>query len=138
MTSAVADVVGVVVATVARNSLVSAGVGPRPALRVTGFAQEEVVAALDVPARSSRRTHGSTGLVIKVGTKLPIDGVSDDFILRDGETLTYWRNQAVPAILLFDWDVQRDEEGLAAINRLDDLSLLNDEDSAAGAHASSS
>jgi DNA segregation ATPase FtsK/SpoIIIE, S-DNA-T family len=133
MTSAVAvaDVVGVVVATVARNSLMTTGVGPRPALRVTGFAQEEVVAALAWLQKLTEE-HGSTGLVIKVGTKSPIDGVPDDFILREGETLTYWRNQAVPSILLFDWDVQRDEEGLAAINRLDDLSLLNDEDSAAG------
>jgi hypothetical protein len=127
---AVADVVGVVVATVARDALKTRGQGPRPALRVSGFDHKEVVAALTLLQKLARE-HGSTGLVVKVGTKSPIDGVPDDFLLKDDETLTHWRNQAVPAILLFDWDDQTDEEGLTAIHRLDDLSLLNDEDSEA-------
>lgn len=126
MTPAVADVVGAVAATVAWDSLVATGEGPRPALRVSGFAHDEVVAAL-MSLQSLTRERGDSGLVVKVGTKAPIDGVPAEFLLREGETLTFWRNQSVPAILLFDWDIQRDEEGLAAINRLDDLSLLSGE-----------
>ncbi|GEL96330.1 FtsK/SpoIIIE domain-containing protein [Cellulomonas composti] len=126
MTPGVAKVVGAVVATVAWEALANTGSGPRPALRVTGFENDEVVAALSVLQRLDREP-GVSRLVIKVGTKSPVAGVPTEYLLREGQTLTYWRNQSVPAIVLFDWDAQRDEEGLAAVNRLDDMSLLNDE-----------
>ncbi|KQY22811.1 hypothetical protein ASD16_09335 [Cellulomonas sp. Root485] len=126
MTPGVAEVVGAVVATVAWESLLTTAPGPRPALRVAGFANEEVVAALTALERLDRE-RGASGLVIKVGTRLPVPGIPTDYLLHEGQTLTYWRNQNVRAIVLFDWDAQRDEEGLAAVNRLDDMSLLNEE-----------
>jgi hypothetical protein len=132
MTPGVAEVVGAVVATVTWDSLLTTGTGPRPALRVTGFAHDEVVAALGTLQRLARE-RGESGLVIKVGTKEPVQGVPAEYLLREGQTLTHWRNQNVRAIVLFDWDAQRDEEGLAAVNRLDDMSLLNEDAGTEGA-----
>lgn len=127
MSSEVADVVGAVIATIARELLKRSGDGPRPALRVSGFSHDEVVAALGW-LQNLARDQGDDGIVIKVGARSPDVGLPADVLLKEGETLTYWRNQEVPAILLFDWDIQGDEEGLAAINRLDDAGLLNAED----------
>jgi hypothetical protein len=70
-----------------------------------------------------------SGLVIKVGTRGPVEGLPQEVLLGDRETLTYWRNRLLPAIVLFDWDVQGDQEGLAAITKLDDASLLGSRDS---------
>ncbi len=75
MTPGVADVVGAVVATVVWDSLLTQGFGPRPALRVTGFANDEVIAAVGALERIGRE-RGSSGLVIKVGTKARSGGTS--------------------------------------------------------------
>lgn len=96
---------------------------PRPALRVTGFSKDETRAA--VAALQELVSHDNEPrLTIKVGTNDPAIGLPEECRLKRDETLTYWRNQPVSSIVLFDWDAQRDEEGLAAVNRLDDHSLL--------------
>jgi S-DNA-T family DNA segregation ATPase FtsK/SpoIIIE len=123
----VADVVGSVVADIARTALDASNDSRRPALRISGFSQPEVVQVLKALAALSV-TDGDRGIVVKVGTSRPILGVDDKYLLRPDETLTQWRNADVPALLLLDWDVQADEEGLAALNRLDDLSVLPAQD----------
>jgi hypothetical protein len=67
------------------------------------------------------------GLEVKVGSDSPVEGVLQRYLLERGETLTRWRNAEVPAILLVDWAVQGDEEGLAAVTRLDDVSILGEQ-----------
>ncbi|GAB2566507.1 FtsK/SpoIIIE domain-containing protein [Kribbella endophytica] len=122
MSRAVHELVGTVVAITAKRLLDRRRNSGRPALRVTGFGHPEVLAAV----RHLRGPESPpSDLVVKVGTRLPTDGLPEDVLLREGQTLTFWRNQSVPAIVLFDWDVQSDQEGLAAITRLDDVSLLN-------------
>ena len=123
----VPKVIGAVVADIVRSSMTTPEEGRRPALRIAGFAHDEVVEilrALDEAAGAP----ATSPLVVKVGTASPIPGVNDKYILADGETLTGWRNAQVPALVLIDWDVQGDEEGLAALNRLDDVGVLSEQD----------
>ncbi|PHV68456.1 FtsK/SpoIIIE domain-containing protein [Williamsia muralis] len=127
MTANVESIVGSVVALTAQRMLTQGVGGARPALRVTGFKAEETVAAVQHLLVSARPA--IEGLIVKVGTRQAIEGIPGEMLLGDEETLTYWRNREVSAILLFDWDVQGDQEGLAAITRLDDYSLLNSSDS---------
>ena len=123
----VPKVIGAVVADIVRSSMTTPEEGRRPALRIAGFAHDEVVEilrALDEAAGAP----ATSPLVVKVGTASPIRGVNDKYILADGQTLTGWRNAQVPALVLIDWDVQGDEEGLAALNRLDDVGVLSEQD----------
>lgn len=123
--SRTAQIVGSVVGQIAWHQLRPMGRGPRPALRATNFSPDEVVAIVAEIERL-RREEGDYGLQVKVGTDSPVEGILKSYLLGSGETLTYWRNAHVPAILLVDWAVQGDEEGLAAVNRLDDVSILGE------------
>ena len=119
-------IVGTVAARIAWNQLRPTGSGPRPALRVTNFSSAEVVALVAEVERLQRAS--DYGLVTKVGSQGPVEGIVQRHLLEPGETLTRWRNADVPAILLIDWEVQGDEEGLAAVTRLDDVSILGEQD----------
>src|SRR5688572_2897058 len=118
MTTSIHELVGTVVGMAARRMLSAGRGGPRPALRVAGFSHAEVIAAVGWLTRSE--SAAGSGLVIKVGARGPIEGLPDDVLLAGTETLTFWRNRDVPAIVLFDWDIQSDQQGLAAITSLDD------------------
>ncbi|WP_457188723.1 FtsK/SpoIIIE domain-containing protein [Nocardioides sp. P5_E3] len=127
MTTSIHELVGTVVGMAAQRMLSAGRGGPRPALRVAGFSHDEVVAAVTWLIASE--SAASSGLVIKVGARGPIDGLPHAVLLAGNETLTFWRNRDVPAIVLFDWDVQSDQQGLAAITSLDDYGLLNSTES---------
>ncbi|MEU4386241.1 FtsK/SpoIIIE domain-containing protein [Promicromonospora sp. NPDC023805] len=114
---------GRAVAQVALESVQEQADGARHALRVAGFDQAVVQAALCEIA-ASLASSPSQSIVVKVGTSDPIEGVPESFLLGPGETLTYWRNERVGALLVFDWDVPRDREGLAAFSTLDGANLL--------------
>ena len=99
--------------------------GASSALWVTGFETPIIQASL-----ASLGTMLNEGVplpvIVKVGSSEPIAGVPDDFLLEKGEQLTAWRN--VPgdgeSVLLFDWGVAPDGQGLRAVNRLDGDALL--------------
>ena len=115
---------GRAVAQVALESVKEQADGARHALRVAGFDHAVVRAALlEIAARLSPSPTQS--IVVKVGTTDPIEGVPEGFLLGSDETLTYWRNARVDALLVFDWDVPRDSEGLAAFSTLDGANLLS-------------
>jgi hypothetical protein len=96
-------------------------------VRITGFDVDEIEAI--VASMEGFRLPGTTDdVTIKVGTRRPIGAVPAEHLLGEEETLTYWRNRDVAALVLVDWDPQSDEEGLAALNRLDDQSVLADDD----------
>ena len=127
----VSRIVGSVVAQIAWDMLRPVAGAPRPALRAANFLQAEIVslvAAIQQIKQDQGGDHGDYGLTVKIGAVGPIDGIPENFLLGPGETLTKWRNAQVPALLLIDWDVQGDEEGLAAVSRLDDMSILGTQD----------
>lgn len=121
----VAHVIGGLVANVAWGQLRPVPGSGRPWLRVTNFSREEIRSTIEALQRLENE-QGAFGLVTKVGTSEVDSGIPDIYRLSPGQTLTHWRNASVPAVLLIDWDVQGDEEGLAASFRLDDVSLLGD------------
>ncbi|MFJ2958598.1 FtsK/SpoIIIE domain-containing protein [Streptomyces sp. NPDC087270] len=108
--------------------------GARVGLRVCGFDQLTVAEAL---RRTSQRLSESAELqvVVKAGTSEQIDGVPDEFLLKRGEQLTKWRNSMQgTAVLLFEWGQSPDEQGLAAMNALDDAAILGDHHDTSGEH----
>lgn len=117
------------VALVALDSVTKGSDGTRAALRVAGFEKPIVQSALtEVAARLSSGT--TPHLIVKVGTSKPIEGVPGEYILEDGVQLTAWRNVTGEgaSVLLFDWGVPPDAQGLTAVNRLDGSVLLNSSD----------
>lgn len=120
---------GRLVALVALDSVTQGSDGTRAALRVAGFEKPIVESALiEVARHLSLGT--TTDVIVKVGTTAPIERVPVDFLLEAGEQLTAWRN--VPGtgapVLLFDWGVPPDAQGLTAVNRLDGSVLLDGPD----------
>ncbi|MEU5100506.1 FtsK/SpoIIIE domain-containing protein [Streptomyces sp. NPDC020996] len=108
--------------------------GARVRLRVSGFDQQTVAEAL---RHTAKRLSNSPELqvVVKVGTSEQIDGVPDDFLLNRGDQLTKWRNSVQSAaVLLFEWGQSPDEQGLAAMNVLDDAAILGDHHDTSGEH----
>ena len=69
-------------------------------------------------------------MIVKVGTSESIEGIPADYLLEVGEQLTAWRNVTGEgaSVLLFDWGVPPDAQGLTAVNRLDGSVLLNGPD----------
>lgn len=122
----VSAIVGGVVADIARSSLTEAGDAHRPAVRISGFDEREIAAIVDA-LRGFRLPGTSDDVTIKVGTTSEIRGIEARYRLGVGETLTHWRNADVTALVVIDCDPQGDEEGLAALNRLDDRSVLADD-----------
>lgn len=120
-------IVGGVVAEIARSSLTDAAGAHRPAVRISGFDEREVAAIVDA-MRGFRLPGTSEDVTIKVGTTTDIAGIDPRYRLAAGETLTHWRNEEVTALVVIDWDPQGDEEGLAALNRLGDRSVLTEDD----------
>lgn len=107
----------------------------RAVLRVSGFDQLTVVEAL---RRTAHRLLESPNLqvVVKVGTSEPIAGVPADYLLDPQDQLTKWRNSDQgTAVLLFEWGQSPDAQGLAAMNVLDDATILDDDHNASGDHA---
>lgn len=121
-------IVGKVAAEIAWSELRPDDPEARPALRVTGFTDDEVRALVQA-FQELEGERGQSGICLKVGSHTSIEGIPDRFILQQGQTLTFWRNASVPAVLLVDLDVQADEEGLAAVRRLDDTGILSGADS---------
>ncbi|MEU9363521.1 FtsK/SpoIIIE domain-containing protein [Streptomyces avermitilis] len=108
--------------------------GARAVLRVSGFDQPTVAEAL---RRTAQRLSESPNLqvVVKVGTSEPIEGVPVDYLLDPQDQLTKWRNSAQgTAVLLFEWGQSPDAQGLAAINALDDATILDDDHDTPGGH----
>ena len=121
------EIVGAVVADIARSALSADPHAQRPALRISGFDEAEVV-AMAAQLRGFRLAGAPTEVVVKVGTTRDVTGLRPSERLAPGETLTRWRNADVSALILIDLDPQGDEEGLAALNRLDDQGVLADDD----------
>lgn len=120
---------GRVVALVALDSVTKGSDGTRAALRVAGFETAIVESALlEVAQRLG--SGATTAVIVKVGTTEPIDGVPAHFLLEPGEQLTAWRNVTGEgaSVLLFDWGVPPDAQGLTAVNRLDGSTLLTGPD----------
>lgn len=108
--------------------------GARVGLRVSGFDQPTVAEAL---RRTAQRLSESPEhqIVVKVGTSEQIDGVPVEFLLNRGDQLTKWRNSLQgTAVLLFEWGQSPDEQGLAAMNALDDAAILGDHHDTSGEH----
>ncbi|MFD8700622.1 FtsK/SpoIIIE domain-containing protein [Kitasatospora purpeofusca] len=98
--------------------------GAHAVLRVCGFDQSTVAEAL---RRMEQKLSESPDLqiVVKVGTSEPIEGVPDEYLLGPQDQLTKWRNSGQDkAVLLFEWGQSPDAQGLAAINTLDDATIL--------------
>ncbi|PJE96978.1 hypothetical protein CUT44_11170 [Streptomyces carminius] len=108
--------------------------GTRVGLRVSGFDQPTVAEAL---RRTAQRLSESPELqvVVKVGTSEQINGVPDEFLLDRGDQLTKWRNSVQGmAVLLFEWGRTPDAQGLAAMNALDDATILGVRHDNSGEH----
>ena len=101
--------------------------GHRPGVRITGFDEHEV-AAIVTDLAGFRLPGTDEDVTIKVGTTIDMGGIPAEHRLAPDETLTHWRNQEVAALVVIDWDPETEEEGLAALNHLDDRSVLADED----------
>ncbi|MET7408772.1 FtsK/SpoIIIE domain-containing protein [Streptomyces parvulus] len=100
--------------------------GARAVLRVSGFDRPTVAEAL---RRTAQRLLESPDrqVVVKVGTSEPIEGVPVDYLLDPHDQLTKWRNSGQgKAVLLFEWGQSPDAQGLAAMNALDDATILGD------------
>ncbi|MGH3452765.1 MAG: FtsK/SpoIIIE domain-containing protein [Nocardioidaceae bacterium] len=129
MIDAADKTLGRVVALVALDSVTKGSDGTRAALRVAGFEKPIVQSALtEVAQRLASET--APHVIVKVGTSVPIEGVPADYILELGVQLTAWRNVTGEgaSVLLFDWGVPPDAQGLTAVNRLDGSVLLNGSD----------
>jgi S-DNA-T family DNA segregation ATPase FtsK/SpoIIIE len=129
MIDAADKTLGRFVALVALDSVTKGSDGTRAALRVAGFEKPIVQSALtEVAERLASGT--APRLIVKVGTSQPIEGVPADYLLEPGVQLTAWRNVTGEgaSVLLFDWGVPPDAQGLAAVNRLDGSALLNGSD----------
>ncbi|MBM7505915.1 FtsK/SpoIIIE domain-containing protein [Agromyces aurantiacus] len=129
MTDAADNTLGRVVALVALDSVTKGSDGTRAALRVAGFEKDIVRSAvLEVAERLS--SDGAPQVIVKVGTTTPIEGIPSDYLLEEGMQLTAWRNVTGEgdSVLLFDWGVPPDAQGLTAVNRLDGSILLNGPD----------
>ncbi|WP_030805654.1 FtsK/SpoIIIE domain-containing protein [Streptomyces sp. NRRL S-337] len=106
--------------------------GARAVLRVSGFDRPTVAEAL---RRTAQRLSESPDrqVVVKVGTSEPIEGVPVDYLLDPQDQLTKWRNSGQgTAVLLFEWGQSPDAQGLAAMNALDDATILGDYHDASG------
>jgi hypothetical protein len=106
--------------------------GARAVLRVSGFDRPTVAEAL---RRTAQRLLESPDrqVVVKVGTSEPIEGVPADYLLDPQDQLTKWRNSGQgKAVLLFEWGQSPDAQGLAAMNALDDATILGDYHDASG------
>ncbi|GAB2793405.1 FtsK/SpoIIIE domain-containing protein [Streptomyces daliensis] len=106
--------------------------GARAVLRVSGFDRPTVTEAL---RRTAQRLSESPGrqVVVKVGTSEPIVDVPVDYLLDPQDQLTKWRNSGQgSAVLLFEWGQSPDAQGLAAMNALDDATILGDYHDAPG------
>ncbi|MER8059405.1 MULTISPECIES: FtsK/SpoIIIE domain-containing protein [unclassified Streptomyces] len=104
--------------------------GAHTVLRVGGFNQSTVAEAL---RRTAQRLSQSPDLqiVVKVGTSEQIEGVPDEYLLDPQDQLTKWRNSGQgKAVLLFEWGQSPDAQGLAAINTLDDATILGSHEQA--------
>ncbi|WP_435590799.1 FtsK/SpoIIIE domain-containing protein [Nocardia sp. bgisy118] len=100
--------------------------GARAGLRVSGFDRPTVTEALRRIAQSLSQSPDHQ-VVVKVGTSEPIIGVPAQYLLDRHELLTKWRNSAQGrAVLLFEWGESPDAQGLAAMNALDDATILGD------------
>src|SRR5262245_60754019 len=120
-------IVGGVVAEIAKSALTEAVDSHRPAVRISGFNELEVAAIVDA-LQDFRLPGAADDVTIKVGTTTGMAGIDSRYRLAPGDTLTHWRNEQVAALVLIDWDPQGDEEGLAALNQLDDRSVLAEDD----------
>ncbi|MFG2963067.1 FtsK/SpoIIIE domain-containing protein [Streptomyces sp. NPDC048288] len=113
---------------------VTESTGDRVRLRVSGFDQQTVAEALRHTAQRLSKSP-ELQVVVKVGTSEQIDGVPDEFLLNRGDQLTKWRNSVQgTAVLLFEWGQSPDEQGLAAMNALDDAAILGDYHDTSGEH----
>ena len=129
MIDAADKTLGRFVALVALDSVTKGSDGTRAALRVAGFEKPIVQSALtEVAERLASGT--APHLIVKVGTSQPIEGVPADYHLEVGVQLTAWRNVTGEgaSVLLFDWGVPPDTQGLTAVNRLDGSVLLSGSD----------
>lgn len=127
MSSDLASIVGAVVADIAKGALLGAEGARRPAVRITGFDAAEIEAMVS-SLRDFRIPGTDADVTVKVGTRRPIGNLDPSYLLAPGQTLTFWRNREVAALVIIDLDPQGDEEGLAALNRLDDQSVLAADD----------
>ncbi|MEV6213600.1 FtsK/SpoIIIE domain-containing protein [Nocardia sp. NPDC051833] len=106
--------------------------GARAVLRVSGFDRPTVAEALRRTAQSVLELPDRQ-VVVKVGTSEPIEGVPVEYLLDPQDQLTKWRNSGQGmAVLLFEWGQSPDAQGLAAMNALDDASILGDYHEAVG------
>jgi len=106
--------------------------GARAVLRVSGFDRETVAEALRHLARGLSESLDRQ-VVVKVGTSAPIEGVPDEYLLDPQDQLTKWRNSVRgTGVLLFEWGQSPDAQGLAAMNALDDATILGDHNGAPG------
>lgn len=129
MTDTADKTLGRVVALVALDSVTKGSNGTRAALRVAGFEKPIVQSALlEVAQRLS--AGAAPHVIVKVGTTVPIEGVPTDYLLEPGVQLTAWRNVTGEgaSVLLFDWGIPPDAQGLTAVNRLDGSVLLTGPD----------
>ncbi|MEU3397589.1 FtsK/SpoIIIE domain-containing protein [Streptomyces filamentosus] len=100
--------------------------GARAALRVSGFDRPTVAEALRRTAQQLSSTP-ERQIVVKVGTSEPIEGVPAEYLLGPQDQLTKWRNSGQgKAVLLFEWGQSPDAQGLAAMNPLNDATILGD------------
>lgn len=100
--------------------------GARAVLRVNGFDRPIVAEALRHTAKRLLESP-SLQVVVKVGTSEPIEDVPVDYLLDPQDQLTKWRNSGQgTAVLLFEWGQSPDAQGLAAMNALDDATILGD------------
>ncbi|MFD8707579.1 FtsK/SpoIIIE domain-containing protein [Kitasatospora sp. NPDC059648] len=98
--------------------------GARAVLRVSGFDRPTVAEAL---RRTAQRLSESPDrqVVVKVGTSESIEDVPVEYLLDPQDQLTKWRNSGQgKAVLLFEWGQSPDAQGLAAMNALDDATIL--------------
>lgn len=98
--------------------------GARAVLRVSGFDRPTVAEAL---RRTAQQLSGAPDrqIVVKVGTSEPIEGVPAEYLLGPQDQLTKWRNSGQgKAVLLFEWGQSPDAQGLAAMNPLNDATIL--------------
>lgn len=111
---------GNLVAQVAIDDIATAIGEGRAALRVSGF-DDEIVRAAVASLVNSLAERRDLYVVVKVGTSEPTEGIPEDYLLKPGEQLTAWRNRTKVGggLILFDWGTPADDQGLRAISQLD-------------------
>lgn len=122
MSNAVSVVIGNVVADAVRAELMKSK--SKPSIRLQDFVQDEITVIAS--SLSGFKLRGASEPVkVVVAAKQAWEGLSQEFLLAPGETLTWYRNRNVSGIVLIEAEPQGDAQGLRNMFTLSDRTVLS-------------